>query len=337
MSPVPRPTFRCLRSDLNDGWADSSHQKIAGSYGPTGPPPLHGLDHPLIRHVVEVFGESDESIRRETISASSDPKVFKAKSGRWRGAVYIDPEDGQQWLVAAGLRREGEDSDFYAAFGAAVSTYGSDWFLPTDEDRARLHEERVSEQLNRWETDVHNKTLDALAQADANQSAAWELLSFNGSETIAAFTLKVEIIVGEEEDEPDGYGEITIIVEVKDYRHLGLIDHAEIIAMCAIDPREASWTAGHTTNRIYSMCDSAKQIADVITAATSNENLHPRTVQPGSVAHYACKQRLTEQYIEGQPTKSLCGSIFVPRQDPNNLPKCPECEGIYRSMGSLEA
>jgi hypothetical protein len=52
--------------------------------------------------------------------------------------------------------------------------------------------------------------------------------------------------------------------------------------MCAIDPREASWTAGHTTNRIYSIWDSAKQIADVIAAATNEENLHPRAVEPGN-------------------------------------------------------
>src|SRR5689334_14231255 len=108
--PIPRPTLRCLRNDLNDGWADTTHQWIVGPgpAGPTGPPPLHALNHPLIQHVVEVFSQSGEEIRRETISRTSDPKLYKVKSARWRGAVYIDPDDGQPWLVGAGLRREGE-------------------------------------------------------------------------------------------------------------------------------------------------------------------------------------------------------------------------------------
>lgn len=84
------------------------------------------------------------------------------------------------------------------------------------------------------------------------------------------------------------------------------------------------------------MCDSAKQIADVIAAATNGENHHPRAGQPGERAHYTHKERLTEQYVEGQRAKALCGKYFVPRQDPNGLPMCPDCEGVYRSITSGE-
>jgi hypothetical protein len=137
---LPRPTFRCIRSDLVDGWADSTHQRIAGNGD--GPPPLPELKHPLISHVVDTFAESGEEIRRETISGLSDPVFYKAKSARWRGAVYIDP-DGQSWLVAAGLRREGEATDFYAWFTGRVHACGPDEFLPTDEDQRRLRREKL--------------------------------------------------------------------------------------------------------------------------------------------------------------------------------------------------
>jgi hypothetical protein len=298
-----------------------------------GPPPLHTLNHPLIQHVVELFSDAGEEIRRETISGTSDPKLFKAKSGRWRGAVYLDPDDGQPWLVGAGLRREGEAADFYSWFCGLTDVHGAAWYLPTDEDRGRLRAELLDERLNAWEIIVHNATVDALAQAEANSSAKWELPSFDGTGTIAVFTIQV-LMIADDDDEPDGYGDITIEVETTDYRHSGLIAHAEVVAMCAIDPRETSWMPGHTTNRIYSMCDSAKQIADVIAAAMSETNVHPRAVQPGECAHYAHKGRLTEQYVEGKPAQALCGKYFVPRQDPDGRPKCPDCQGVYRSMNS---
>jgi Protein of unknown function (DUF3039) len=60
--------------------------------------------------------------------------------------------------------------------------------------------------------------------------------------------------------------------------------------------------------------------------------VNPKPVQPSECAHYTHRERLTEQYVKGTPAKALCGRFFVPRQMPDGLPTCPECDGIYRSM-----
>jgi Protein of unknown function (DUF3039) len=326
---LPRPTFRCISNDLGQGWADSSHQRLVES-GVMGSPALSALDHPLIRHVVDTFADLGEEVRKETISGLSDPKFYKAKSSRWRGAVYIDP-DGQPWLVAAGLRREGERTDFYSEFCGDVHVNGPAKYLPTGEDLRRLRREHLDEQLGAWETKVHNDTLDALALTEGDLTAKWNLLSLDGTETIAEFTLRVEVLDADDSD-PEGYGDITLEVSTTNWQQHELVEHAEIVVMCSIDPRESSWTPGHTTNRIYSICDSADQISAIIAAAQDPRNVHPKAVEPSQCAHYTHRERLTEQYIEGTPAKALCGRFFVPRQMPDGLPTCPACEGVYRSM-----
>lgn len=292
---------------------------------------LSALDHPLIRHTVELFAEDCEEIRRETISGLSDPKFYKAKTTRWRGAVYVDP-DGQAWLVAGGLRREGDRNDFYNSFCADIAAHGAGKYLPTDADRERLRREQLDRDFVAWETGVHNATLDALARTEGASAVEWKLCSFDGSGPIADFVLEVQFIEGDGDD-PDGCGEIVLQVTTTDWRHQEMIEHAEIVAMCAIDCRETSWTAGRAGNeRIYSICDGGAQIAGIIAEAQDPSNVHPRPVRPSECAHYTHRELLTDQYVNGTPAKALCGKFFVPRQLPDGLPKCAECDGIHRSM-----
>ncbi|WP_078290457.1 DUF3039 domain-containing protein [Mycobacterium sp. D16R24] len=330
MAGLARPTLRCLGSDLVDDWGNTSHQRLAGT-GVDGGLVLSALDHPLIRHTVELFTENYEEIRRATISGLSDPKFYKAKTTRWRGAVYVDP-NGQAWLVAGGLRREGDRSDFYKSFCADIAAHGAGKYLPTDEDHDRLRREELDSDFVAWETRVHDATLDALARTEGALTVEWKLYSFDGSVAIADFALYVEVLEGADDD-PDGYGEIVLQVTTTDWQHQELIKHAEIVAMCAIDCREASWTPGHAGNeRIYSICDGGAQIAGIIAAAQDPSNVHPKQVRPSECAHYTHRELLTDQYVNGIPAKALCGKFFVPRQLPDALPMCAECDGIQRSM-----
>lgn len=165
--------------------------------------------------------------------------------------------------------------------------------------------------------------------------AQWNLMSIAGDELLAEFSVKVEVIEADEED-PDGYGEVTLEVRTVNWQHRDLIEHAEIVAMCAIDCREASWTPGHHADgRVYSIADTAAQIEAVVASAQDPTNLHPRPVRAGEFAHYAHRELLTDQYVEGTAAIALCGRAFVPRQVPDELPTCAECEGIYRSLESV--
>jgi hypothetical protein len=96
-----RPTLRCLRDDL--------HLPL-----PPVSQPLDEVDHPLVRKAGERF--ADAATPHERIAAVDDQVLFKVKAQRWRGAVWVEPD--QPWLVAAGRREDGSPDDFYAALAA---------------------------------------------------------------------------------------------------------------------------------------------------------------------------------------------------------------------------
>ena len=105
MARRARPTVRCLRDDL----------KL-----PIPPidKPLDELDHMLVSKAVQQFGDAGSA--RERIRAIDDQVLFKIKIQRWRGAVWVDEDDENPWLIAAGLREDGSTDDFYEALAAGA-------------------------------------------------------------------------------------------------------------------------------------------------------------------------------------------------------------------------
>jgi hypothetical protein len=100
-----RPTLRCLHDDL--------HLPL-----PTARVPLDEIDHPILRKAAQQFAAHDTP--HERIVSIDDVVLFKVKTGRWRGAVFSEEpgDDAQDWLIAAGIREEGAQDDFYAALCA---------------------------------------------------------------------------------------------------------------------------------------------------------------------------------------------------------------------------
>ena len=62
---------------------------------------------------------------------------------------------------------------------------------------------------------------------------------------------------------------------------------------------------------------------------------------PGKLAHIVKKKKgwrnrktspqamVLEARIAGTPLEALCGYVWVPSQNPHNLPVCPKCKAIY--------
>ncbi|WP_175278716.1 DUF3039 domain-containing protein [Prescottella equi] len=48
------------------------------------------------------------------------------------------------------------------------------------------------------------------------------------------------------------------------------------------------------------------------TEALQSERRHPQDVVLNDHAHWTHEQRLTENYVEGQPVRAPCGIVFVP-------------------------
>jgi hypothetical protein len=56
------------------------------------------------------------------------------------------------------------------------------------------------------------------------------------------------------------------------------------------------------------------------------------TTEPGDIAHYAKRRKITDAYVFGQPLEALCGYVFVPCKNPERLPVCQRCREIYEDM-----
>ncbi|RDH13872.1 DUF3039 domain-containing protein [Tsukamurella pulmonis] len=333
MPATPRPTLRCVNEDLTDEWDDRTHQRAMSDGFPSGPPSMTALNHPVIRHAIEVFSDLDGEHQRETISGLSDPTFYKLKTGRWRGAIFID-ENNQPWLVAAGLRRAGDRDDFYADFMNRVNASGSSSVLPTAEDNSRLRRENAEGELTKWEQGVHDAILGAVARIGTDGQEKVTLHALGGDSRDVLCEVEVTIAVIEDDaDAPEGYGEVVLEFQTIRWQDEPLIGRAELVAMCAIGPDEQSWKAGHASvGRIYSSDGSAAEINAMLGRALRGSNKVPGASTPGVVAHFTHEARLTEQYVEGTATKALCGKVFVPRQAPDDLAVCPTCCAVRARM-----
>ncbi|ETD34422.1 DUF3039 domain-containing protein [Williamsia sp. D3] len=319
---------------MTDDWGDAEQQRGAKD-SLTHPPAMSDLNHPAIRHTVDVFDDMTGDHQREGISGLTSPMFYKLKTNRWRGAVLVE-DDGQVWLVAAGLRRGGERTDFYKEFSANVHRVGVDKYLPTEDDRERLRLEIAEYRLANWEQTIHDLALEALASVGFDGRATWSIPGLFSEEVIAEIDIEV-FVESNDADEPEGYGEVTIACTVLDWEQFDLVKRGELLAMCAIEPQEQSWSAAHGPQAyVYSISGNAHELETTLGAALSSQNTTPGVSVPGVVAHYSHSQRLTEQYVEGKAAKALCGKIYVPRQNPDGLEKCPDCAKVHVRMASSE-
>ncbi|MFF4812584.1 hypothetical protein ACFY03_30670 [Micromonospora chersina] len=142
--------------------------------------PLSELDHALIKEA-QRLPELHEAGGVERIVSLDDRVWFKVKTSRWRGAATRLAETefparesliriAPWWLGAAGYRRDGDPSDFYASLTAAAQQDGkgrvpasvcSDRWLPADWDWTRL----TLEIAYAWEFEVRKAVCGLIARS----------------------------------------------------------------------------------------------------------------------------------------------------------------------------
>lgn len=52
-------------------------------------------------------------------------------------------------------------------------------------------------------------------------------------------------------------------------------------------------------------------------------------------AHYVDKMQVQKSMLTGRPVVALCGKVWIPKQNPDNYPVCPECQKIYDQLGKM--
>lgn len=315
--------------DLDDDWDDAAHMR-AVHRDLAELPALHRLGHPVVRHAAETFPEGDATcdIAREGITGLTNPMWWKLKTTRWRGAVWED-DQGQAWLCAAGRRYAGEAKDFYKSFSAQVASKGASYFLPHRDDYERLDYERVVVAVSAWEVRCADEVADAFdAACDGSEQIVQIPGIFDNHPDLATVAISVDR-VGVESDE---VAEVLLEIDVRDHRHAGILEWADLTFLAAIDPDEQAWEAGHTGHaRLYSLVISGDQLGGLRSAANGAKG-SIRTALPGTDAHWTHRAGLTEGMIDGTAIQALCGTWFVPRQDHVGRPVCPRCEHRYAML-----
>lgn len=70
---------------------------------------------------------------------------------------------------------------------------------------------------------------------------------------------------------------------------------------------------------------------DPVSQTGRPECAHIVKVEPGETA----AAKVLEARINGTPLEALCGHVWVPSRDPQQLPLCEECKQIYEVYKSF--
>lgn len=335
-----RVTQRCLREDLSDDWDDTYDHRMV-QLGQAGvDKAVHLLQHKLIRKAVDDFPMSGDVLKeRESISGLTDPHFWKVKTDRWRGAVYVERDSGQAWLVAAGLRRAGEKADFYAKFMSDVQRRGAEYFLPDQYDRDLLANERDEACLTEREKRVSALAVNLLHEALHDPDGCVEaslprVFSPDGASHTASSLARIVLIV-DRGDEDGCDPAILVELAVQDWSSPQLLYWDEQVFLAALCPQEDRWGTTQTNVRMHSLNTSLDELRTMASGDMVTEPLG--NMHPGTTSHQVHRQRLTEATVVGQPVRALCGKWFVPRQDHESKPVCEICETILKVIPAANA
>lgn len=255
---------------------------------------------------------------------------MEIKTGQWRGGVWQDPASGVNWLIVAGLAKgEHQDhDDIYQRIERETRQATSGRWLPTAADQRLLKRETAARLLTVWELGLQESVLSLLREVAtggrATLTAKHPLLP---DEPMATVRLEVEPV------RQDDYrcDEIELVVDAASkYAGSELVWQLTLRALITLSPPEQSWDRyGESFSNIG---EPGSWLARAQVVADSVARGELMTSEPGRHSHYTHRKHLAGNMVEGRAVQSLCGAFFVPAQDHQSLPVCPECESRYRGL-----
>jgi hypothetical protein len=140
-----RVTLRCVRDDLE---LDVPPVEVD----------LGALDHPLLVEARRIAPTAPRGQKR--ILAIEHPLVYRLRHGRWRGATWLETDEGRFWLCAGAQRAAGSAEDAYEHF---IALHNAGRLLPDDDDRLRDALERNARVIDAAAAAIPQALADALA------------------------------------------------------------------------------------------------------------------------------------------------------------------------------
>lgn len=346
--------------DLTADWDDANHHRhaktlrallskcIAGEVPESSVaaqlrnmPRLNALDHPLVRHFDASFGRDQRSESRESISGLSAPHWWKQKTSRWRGAATDHSVVGPSavWLCAAGIRRQGDADDFYAAFMRDVTRSGPHPWLPSAEDLLAGKVDDKILALDAWKLQIHCGALALLAEA-VQSPGETSTLEFPAPSRASSKAAIGQISMSIESVDVDGVelGEVFLLASILNRKQIQAVDLAVQIARAALQSDAEVWHSTTYTDDSYAFSALIDPIARAHSEELARSGNLPAESVPGGLriglrAHYARKHGLVDAQVEGSSVLSLCGYWFVPTVDHTDLETCSECSQRHDQMG----
>ncbi len=325
-----RPTLRVLREDLQDGWSQAAARRALTEGRVEDLCPLSELPHPLILKASEWFGSDPaEDNYHQLIQCATALALLEIRSGQWRGAVWTDPDSGVRWLVAAGLAKGGHEDgdDFYARLKRIFDANREQVLLPTGDDHQLLKLESANALIRSWELQLQGQMVLALAAIASGGATRLEVQHPTKGSLLAT----VEVVLAVEPG--DGYSVEAFVVTIdleKPYRGSDLAWTMTLRVLTCIYPPAQEWDRFGDTMSMMAEIGYAARRAEVLTELTDRGELCQSL--PGAVSHWTHRKDLAESSVEGRAVRAMCGAFFVPYQDHDALPQCPECAEVRRLM-----
>lgn len=323
---APRPTVRFLCQLPEDSFGNPKQLKLlrARKWDQLD---LSNVEHPLISDARKRFASgSPDQHRRLTKSVGRPVYEVRSHSGAgWRGAVILD-EAGDPWLVYADRHDR-----FHATAADALreSTLGG--WLPTAVEY-KLRERDEAAAIDRvWRINAVSSILDALSSAVQEPGASKEALVSGSRSNDRPIAFEITI----ESDPPQpklekGAALATILIRVgtgRDHEADRLL--ADVLPLLQPDSRkiEATYLPDNRLD-IWVELTQAKlaQLSALQAVGVSGDHIN-QSCLPNEVLHYVAQNTLARALVNGEATRAVCGSWFVPTKDEtSDLPVCPKCE-----------
>lgn len=148
-----RVMLRCVREDL-------------GLELPPVEVDLGSLDHPLVAEARRLAPAAPRGQKR--ILSIDHPLVYRLRHGRWRGATWLEVDDGRCWLCAGARREDGSGDDAYEVFAAL---HRADRLLPGADDYLRDALERNARIIDDATAAIPEALANALARPGRDVAA----------------------------------------------------------------------------------------------------------------------------------------------------------------------
>lgn len=295
--------------------------------------PLHSIPHPLISGF-DRFATLNQA--RLPMLRASRGRMVKAKSGSWRGAVCIDnPQEDlssqQQWLVAAGLRREGDTDDFYSVVEAALAGDPAA-YDPSPDDREYLAiERRRTEEAERDERRTVRiveglvlaiQSPATTVQVDLGDDQRVDLVLHVETEDLTEFMLTVYLPYTDPVEE-------SVLAIQESVPGVPLSDWGFEPANPARGVYTLGLSAMVSDGWVKRLQAAVDQLSPTVVARRQPSLCdHPST----PLAHVVESAWVVAAAVTQRPLRAMCGEAFVPQHDPLAHAACPKCAMICAAI-----